>query len=132
MIKKVLLSFIGAIALFALSLCLTKNITIELVCALFGFIITFVFAEKEIKAIKIYNNNFALTLLRLLLASSFIIVAFGSKTILQSIFGFLFIIAILPITYRFIKKQFNFKVPNWVQVCLPIIITIVYSFMLGA
>ncbi len=127
--KKILLSIVGGLTLFFIPLTLLPNVPIMLIVFVFGAIITFIFADKELKAMKDYNNNFWLSFLRFIMASGMSVTILGSKTILNGLIGLLGFIAILPITYRFIKKLFNFNVPKWLQVILPIAFILLYSYV---
>lgn len=128
--KKILLSLVGGLTLMFIPLnYLPNNVPIMLGVFVVGTIITFIFADKELKAMKDYNNNFWLSFIRYIMASGMSMTILGSKTILLGLVGLLGFIALLPITYRFIKKQFNFDIPKWLQVILPIAFILLYSYV---
>ena len=93
--KKILLSIVGGLTLFFIPLTLLPNVPIMLIVFVFGAIITFIFADKELKAMKDYNNNFWLSFLRFIMASGMSVTILGSKTILNGLIGLLGFIAIL-------------------------------------
>lgn len=128
--KKILLSLVGGATLMFIPLTyLPNNVPIMLGVFVVGAIITFIFADKELKAMKNYNNNFWLSFIRYIMASGMSITILGSKTILLGLVGLLGFITLLPITYRFIKKQFNFDIPKWLQVVLPLAFILLYSYV---